>query len=99
MVMSEELNLLTLETRMMAAAADLSEPDRYASNLCRELGCTYSYTVRIIQKWEEYGLVSREQVGASKRIVIPEEHRQVFEAAKQFVNQVKSARVELEAEQ
>ncbi len=41
---------------------------RYGSQLAKEVDCTYSHAVKILQTLEEYGLVSFEKKGRIKII-------------------------------
>lgn len=57
----------------------LSNPSKenYASALSTNVGCTYSHTVRLLQKFEELGLVEAKKKGRKKMIVLTDKGEKV----------------------
>ncbi len=61
---------------------------RYGSQLAKEIDCTYSHAVKILQTLEEYGLVSFEKIGRTKMINLKQKGTDVathIEAIKKLV--------------
>lgn len=59
----------------------LSNPttDNYASEISSNVDCTYSHTVRIIQKFEDRGLVDTKKKGRKKMIQLTSNGREIAE--------------------
>lgn len=75
----EEFFLHTKPSRILVRLADPSA-DNYASALSKKVGCTYSHTVRIIQKLEEKGLVRTEKKGRKKEVELTEDGEEIAQA-------------------
>jgi DNA-binding MarR family transcriptional regulator len=60
----------------------LNDPNTgsYASAISKKADCTYSHTVRIIQRMEESGLVDSEMKGRKKELELTEEGRELAQA-------------------
>jgi predicted transcriptional regulator len=61
---------------------------RYGSQLAKEVDCTYSHAVKILQTLEEYGLVGFEKKGRIKIIQLTKKGNEVathIEAIKKLV--------------
>lgn len=57
----------------------LSNPstDNYASEISSNVDCTYSHTVRILQKLEEKGLVDSKKKGRKKMVELTSDGREI----------------------
>lgn len=51
--------------------------DKYASVLSREANCTYSHTVKILDTFEEHGLIEFEKDGRKKLVELTDDGQQV----------------------
>ena len=65
--MLEHLFLRDKPAKLLLKIKD-GEGDKYASILSREVNCTYSHCVRILQQMETLGLVKSSRNGRVKRI-------------------------------
>jgi DNA-binding MarR family transcriptional regulator len=63
---------------MLVALRKLSKA-RYGSILAKEVDCTYSHAVKILQTLEELGLVSFEKKGRIKLIKLTKKGQEVAE--------------------
>jgi len=52
----------------------------YASSLAKQVNCTYSHIVKVLQKMEELGLVVFEKQGRLKLLKLTKKGREVAEA-------------------
>jgi len=59
---------------------------RYGSLLAKEVDCTYSHAVKILQSLEKYGLVAFEKKGRIKLIKLTNQGQQVAEAIQKIRN-------------
>ena len=64
---------------MILVALRNSNKNRYGSVLAKEVDCTYSHAVKILQTLEEYGLVSFEKKGRIKIIKLTKKGKEVSE--------------------
>lgn len=75
---NERLDLF-LREKPSKILVSLNNPstDNYASALSTEVGCTYSHTVRLLQDFEQEGLVRTEKKGRKKIIELTDNGREV----------------------
>lgn len=59
---------------------------RYASVIAKEVDCTYSHTVRILQEFNKRGLVTFNRKGRQKLIDLTKKGREIAENMKKLVN-------------
>jgi DNA-binding MarR family transcriptional regulator len=59
---------------------------RYGSLLAKEVDCTYSHAVKILQSLEKYGLVAFEKKGRIKLIKLTQKGQNVAEAIQKIKN-------------
>ncbi|MEM4703017.1 MAG: winged helix DNA-binding protein [Candidatus Pacearchaeota archaeon] len=59
---------------------------RYGSLLAKEVDCTYSHAVKILQSLEKYNLVGFEKKGRIKLIKLTNKGQQVAEAIQKIKN-------------
>jgi DNA-binding MarR family transcriptional regulator len=59
---------------------------RYASVIAKEVDCTYSHTVRILQEFNKRGLVTFDRKGRQKLIDLTKKGREIAENMKKLVN-------------
>ena len=64
---------------MMLIALKKVSRARYGSQLAKEVDCTYSHAVKILQTLEEFGLVSFEKKGRIKIIKLTKRGSEVAE--------------------
>lgn len=53
------------------------QEDKYASVLSREANCTYSHTVKILDTFEEHGLIEFRKEGRKKLVELTDDGRSV----------------------
>lgn len=70
----EDLESFFLNVKPVKILITLNNPgtDNYASAISKKTDCTYSHTVRIIQKLEDAGLVESNMKGRKKEIELTE---------------------------
>jgi DNA-binding MarR family transcriptional regulator len=71
----------------------LSNPttDNYASKISSNVDCTYSHTVRIIQKFEDRGLLESEREGRKRVVQLTEDGRDIAQAMGELIHVLDSA--------
>ncbi|MFA5333153.1 MAG: winged helix DNA-binding protein [Candidatus Nanoarchaeia archaeon] len=57
----------------------------YASNIAKEVDCTYSHTVRIIQQLEKEGLLTFDKAGRIKTIILTKKGKDISENLKKLM--------------
>jgi predicted transcriptional regulator len=57
----------------------------YASNIAKEVDCTYSHTVRIIQQLEKEGLLTFDKMGRIKTIFLTKRGKDISETLKKLI--------------
>jgi predicted transcriptional regulator len=57
----------------------------YASNIAKEVDCTYSHTVRIIQQLEKEGLLTFDKAGRIKTITLTKKGKDISENLKKLI--------------
>jgi len=57
----------------------------YASNIAKEVDCTYSHTVRIIQQLEKEGLLTFDKSGRIKTILLTKKGKDISETLKKLM--------------
>ena len=62
---------------------------RYASLLAKDVDCTYSHTVRILQIFARKGIVSFEKKGRIKVVELTKEGRKIAKTLKKLISQLK----------
>ena len=62
---AEEVFLNTKPARILVQLNNPSK-ENYSSQIARDIDCTYSHAVRIIQKLEEIGLIESQEKGRKK---------------------------------
>ena len=70
---------------MMLVALRRQNKNRYGSNLAKEVDCTYSHAVKILQEMESAKLVNFEKQGRIKTINLTENGQKVAE----FIDRIK----------
>ncbi|MEM2089728.1 MAG: winged helix DNA-binding protein [Candidatus Pacearchaeota archaeon] len=71
---------------MILMALRKSGRARYGSLLAKEVDCTYSHAVKILQNLEKYNLVAFEKKGRIKLIKLTSKGQQVAEAIQKIKN-------------
>ena len=56
-----------------------SKTDIYASNLAKQIDCTYSHVVKILQQMEEAGLIEFDKQGRLKLLTLTDKGSQIAE--------------------
>jgi DNA-binding MarR family transcriptional regulator len=82
---------LFLHSKPVKILVQLNNPakENYPSQISREIDCTYSHTVRIIQKLEQNGLVRAEKEGRKKQLQLTEEGQDIAETLSQLLHQLR----------
>lgn len=57
----------------------------YASNIAKEVDCTYSHTVRIIQQMEKEKLLTFDKNGRIKTIILTKKGKDISETMKKLI--------------
>ena len=74
----EDILSFFLQDKPARILLEMGKTDRtYPADISKALAATYSHIVRVIQKLEEYGLVSSEKEGRTKYIKLTETGQQV----------------------
>lgn len=78
----EDLESFFLNVKPVKILITLNNPgtEKYASAISKKTDCTYSHTVRIIQKMEEADLVESSMKGRKKEIELTEEGLELAKA-------------------
>ncbi|WP_394329090.1 MarR family winged helix-turn-helix transcriptional regulator [Haloferax sp. Q22] len=74
-----------LNPKTVQVLISLTGGTSYASEISTEVDCTYSHTVRILDKFEEYGLVEREKDGRKVNCSLTDEGQKRAEALVGFL--------------
>jgi DNA-binding MarR family transcriptional regulator len=74
---------------MMLVSLKRNSRMRYGSILAKEIDCTYSHAVKILQILEELGLVVFEKKGRIKVIQLTSKGKEVADAIEDIQNQIK----------
>lgn len=69
---------------MMLVSLKRNSRMRYGSLLAKEIDCTYSHTVKILQTLEELGLVIFEKKGRIKIIQLTKKGKEVADAIEEI---------------
>lgn len=79
--MGEDLQSFFINVKPVRILINLNSgfTDNYASALSSEVDATYSHTVRILHKMEEYDLVESEKNGRKKEVQLTEKGEDVAE--------------------
>lgn len=79
--MDDSLQEFFVNVKSAKILVTLSNPttDNYASQISSNVDCTYSHTVRILQKFEDRGLVNSKKEGRKKIIKLTEDGGEVAE--------------------
>lgn len=79
--MGEDLQSFFINVKPVRILINLNSgfTDNYASALSSEVDATYSHTVRILHKMEEYDLVESEKNGRKKEVHLTEKGEDVAE--------------------
>ena len=67
-----------------------SSKEEYASVIAKQVDCTYSHTVRILQLFAKKGLVDFQRKGRIKAVVLSKEGRKMARTLKKLISQLKS---------
>lgn len=78
----EDLESFFLNVKPVKILIALNNPgtENYASAISKQTDCTYSHTVRIIQKLEDKGLVESNMKGRKKEIELTEQGLELAKA-------------------
>jgi DNA-binding MarR family transcriptional regulator len=76
---SEPLRELFIREKPVRLLIEINNPrtENYASELSKSVDCTYSHAVRVIQRFEENGLVSTEEKGRKKNIFLTDKGQRI----------------------
>lgn len=68
--LQKKLEKLFLQEKPARLIISMKGGKKYASSLAKEIDCTYSHCVRILQDMEKYGLVKFEKKGRIKHVTL-----------------------------
>jgi DNA-binding MarR family transcriptional regulator len=88
--LTEEEDLF-LHSKPVKILVQLNNPskDNYTSQIAREVDCTYSHTVRIIQRLEERKLVASEKKGRRKYLTLTDPGKEIAETLGELLHQLR----------
>lgn len=77
--MEDSLQEFFVNVKSAKILVSLSNPstDNYASEISSNVDCTYSHTVRILQKFEEKDLVRSKKKGRKKMVELTSDGREI----------------------
>lgn len=81
----EEFFLNVKPAKILIALND-PNTDSYASAISKKTDCTYSHTVRIIQKLENFGLVESEMKGRKKQLELTDKGQRLAKALSEVMH-------------
>lgn len=84
----EELFLKLKPARILVQLND-PHTENYTSKVAREVDCTYSHAVRIIQRLKEEDLVETEKEGRKKMIKLTASGQQISETLSHLMHQLR----------
>lgn len=64
----------------------------YASALSREVDCTYSHTVKVLDRFKEHGLVTFNKAGRKKLIELTEDGRELADHMDNVISSINGSR-------
>ena len=64
---------------MMLVSLNAAKSDIYASSLAKQIDCTYSHVVKILQEMSEAGLINFEKQGRLKLLTLTKKGQEVAE--------------------
>lgn len=90
--MSEEDVQIFLREKPSKILVSLSNPSKenYASALSTNVGCTYSHTVRLLQKFEDLGLIETEKKGRKKIMTLTDKGEKVASNLSEVLDKLRS---------
>lgn len=79
--MGEDIEEFFINTKPVKIVVKLDDQftDNYASAISTEVDATYSHTVRIIQRLEEFEIVETERSGRKKELKLTEKGKELAE--------------------
>ena len=72
---------------MMLVALNSSKTDIYASSLAKQIDCTYSHVVKILQEMSDAGLINFEKQGRLKLLTLTKKGQEVAD----HIDKIRSA--------
>ena len=64
---------------MMLVSLNNAKSDMYASSLAKQIDCTYSHVVKILQEMSESGLVNFDKQGRLKLLTLTKKGQEIAE--------------------
>lgn len=91
---TRELEEIFLHQKPARILAGLKRGDgeKYASVLSKEADCTYSHTVKVLDQFEEHGLISFSKEGRKKIIELTESGDRLASLMDEFLSAVSAER-------
>ncbi|MCJ7478655.1 MAG: MarR family winged helix-turn-helix transcriptional regulator [Candidatus Nanohaloarchaeota archaeon QJJ-7] len=83
----EEMFLQSKPARILVGL-NRGEERKYASVLSKEADCTYSHTVKILDKFEEKGLIEFSEEGRKKLIDLTDHGQELADAMDEFMRKI-----------
>lgn len=82
---------LFLHSKPSKILVQLNNPtkENYASKIARDIDCTYSHAIRIIQQLEEHGLAKSEKKGRKKELELTENGREIAEILSELMHELR----------
>lgn len=86
--MSEPLRELFIREKPVRLLIEINNPrtENYASEMSKSIDCTYSHAVRVIQRFEENGLVETEEKGRKKNIFLTDKGKEIAKSLSKTLN-------------
>lgn len=89
--MDDSLEEFFINVKSAKILVSLNNPtsDNYASEISSRVDCTYSHTVRILQKFEENGLVDSSKEGRKKMVELTAKGNEIAEKLGELMHSIK----------
>jgi DNA-binding MarR family transcriptional regulator len=71
---------------MMLINLHIAKSEVYASNLAKQVDCTYSHVVKILQQMQKHGLINFNKTGRLKLLSLTPKGREVAESIEKIRN-------------
>jgi len=79
-VKKDDLTSLFLRSKPVKILASLKEGPKYATILSKTVDCTYSHTVKLLNQFKEFGLVTFDKKGRIKTVELTKDGQDLAHA-------------------
>lgn len=85
LIKKDRLTRLFLRQKPIKMLISLKSGPKYATILSKEVDCTYSHTVKLLDQFKDYGLVNFEKKGRIKIVSLTEDGEALAQAIEQVL--------------